>query len=160
MLRNFLKKHGARYDLIVIDCPPTESMATQAAYLASNYVLIPIKPEFLATIGLPLLATSLNTFHETYDYHKIDVAGIVFNDVIDSYENARAKDDVKELAKEHGWYVFKGEVSHSRSYPRGPREQTSIIRTKGAHWDKKGEFTKFALEFADRVGLRLPASIS
>jgi chromosome partitioning protein len=47
------------YDLIIIDCAPTESVLTDAAYFASRYILVPIKPEFMATIGLPLLARSL-----------------------------------------------------------------------------------------------------
>ena len=42
-------------DLIIIDCAPTESIFTQAAYHASRYVLVPVKPEYFATIGFPLL---------------------------------------------------------------------------------------------------------
>ena len=34
----------------------TESVLTDAAYFASRNVIVPIKPEFMATIGLPLLA--------------------------------------------------------------------------------------------------------
>lgn len=41
------------YDLILIDCAPTESILTDAAYHASRYALVPVKPEYLATIGLP-----------------------------------------------------------------------------------------------------------
>lgn len=50
------------YDLIIIDCAPTESILTDAAYHASRYALVPVKPEFLATIGLPLLANSVLEF--------------------------------------------------------------------------------------------------
>jgi cellulose biosynthesis protein BcsQ len=53
------------YDLILIDCAPTESILTEAAYHASGYVLVPVKPEFLATIGLPLLARSIQEFKYT-----------------------------------------------------------------------------------------------
>ena len=42
-------------DLVIIDCAPTESIFTQAAYHASRYVLVPVKPEYFATIGFPLL---------------------------------------------------------------------------------------------------------
>jgi len=158
-LVNFLSRRASHYDLILLDCPPTESMATQAAYLASQFVLVPIKPEFLATIGLPLLATSLATFHDTYPEHRVEVAGIVFNDVGDSYEHARAKDDVMGLAAEHGWYVFKNQVTHSNSYPKGARERQSIMSTDYARYTKRDEFRDFGAEFLGRVGVasKVPA---
>ena len=41
------------YDLVIIDCAPTDSMLTTAAYLTADHILIPVRPEFLSTIGLP-----------------------------------------------------------------------------------------------------------
>ncbi len=62
LLPQFLAKISENYDLILIDCAPTESILTTAAYRSSRYVAVPVKPEFLATIGLPLLARSLEEF--------------------------------------------------------------------------------------------------
>ena len=40
--------HGIQdTDLVIIDCAPTESILTQAAYHASRYVLVPVKPSTL-----------------------------------------------------------------------------------------------------------------
>lgn len=153
-LKNFLARHKDRYDLVLIDCPPTESMATHAAYLASDYVLVPIKPEFLATIGLPLLATSLATFHSLYEDHRVEVAGIVFNDVNGSYEHNRSIDDVNALAVENGWYIFQTQITHSDSYPKGTRVRAPITRTDYARQTKKDEFVAFLGEFLDRVGVQ------
>jgi chromosome partitioning protein len=50
-LAKALAKVAKNYDLILIDCAPTESILTEAAYHASRYALVPVKPEFLATIG-------------------------------------------------------------------------------------------------------------
>ena len=61
-LAKALARISARYDLILIDCAPTESILTDAAYFASRYVIVPVKPEFMATIGLPLLARSIQEF--------------------------------------------------------------------------------------------------
>ena len=56
-------------DLVLIDCAPTESIFTQVAYNASDYILVPVKPEFLATIGFPLLQDSLTSFRNRRPVH-------------------------------------------------------------------------------------------
>jgi chromosome partitioning protein len=62
LLANFISEIEQNYDLILTDCAPTESILTTAAYLASDSILIPVKPEFLSTIGLPLIQQSLSDF--------------------------------------------------------------------------------------------------
>lgn len=62
LLAGFLDHTAGDYDLVLIDCAPTESVLTTAAYLASQTILIPVKPEFLSTIGLPLIKQSLDEF--------------------------------------------------------------------------------------------------
>jgi chromosome partitioning protein len=39
-----------QYDLVIVDCAPTESIITDSAYFASRYIIVPIKPEFMATM--------------------------------------------------------------------------------------------------------------
>ncbi|MDM8548577.1 AAA family ATPase [Desulfobacterales bacterium HSG2] len=66
LLQRYLKKVESEYDIILIDCPPTESVFTISAYLASDYILVPVRPEYLSTIGLPLLVSSMRDFREKY----------------------------------------------------------------------------------------------
>jgi chromosome partitioning protein len=100
------------YDMILIDCAPTESLLTTAAYLSSEFILVPVKPEYLSTRGLPLLVSSLLDFQEKYEEHYLEISGIVFNAMTYySPEEERAKEEVKKLAKQEKWYVFSG-VSH------------------------------------------------
>jgi chromosome partitioning protein len=54
-LARYLTSNFQHKDLIIIDCSPTESILTTAAYHASGKVLVPVKPEYFATIGFPLL---------------------------------------------------------------------------------------------------------
>jgi chromosome partitioning protein len=156
LLARFITKIAKNYDLILIDCPPTESILTVAAYQASRYILIPVKPEFLAAIGLPLLARSVNDFKSSFENHTLDIAGIVFNDADpqrSKAEHNRGRKDVKDLAAEHGWYVFSNEVRHSDSYPAGARAGKPIFQTDYARWWVVNEFTAVGDEFLSRVGL-------
>jgi chromosome partitioning protein len=54
LLANFIEMVEADYDLIIIDCAPTESVLTDAAYLAADSILIPVKPEFCQQLVFPL----------------------------------------------------------------------------------------------------------
>jgi len=49
----------ARYDAILIDCPPSLSLLTVNALTAADEVLIPVVPDYLASRGLGLLLTSI-----------------------------------------------------------------------------------------------------
>jgi len=55
ILAKYVAENFQGKDLIIIDCAPTESILTQAAYHASGLLLVPVKPEYFATIGFPLL---------------------------------------------------------------------------------------------------------
>ena len=154
LLAKFLRPLKERYDLIVIDCAPTESLLTTAAYLTSDFILVPVKPEFLSTIGLPLLARSLQEFHDHYDDHSVELAGIVFNHA-SSYapEETTSKREVHAEAKRLKWQVFETEIRYSRSYPKGAREGTPIFNTSNAHYSQKTIFFRFVVELAARIGL-------
>jgi len=155
LLAKLIVKIEDKYDLILLDCAPTESVLTTAAYLTSDYVLVPVKPEFLSTIGLPLLVRSMQEFEEgPYASHKLSLAGIVFNHSSDYIpEEVKSKREVKSVAAKYGWYVFKAEVSFSRSYPKGAREGKPIFSTTYARSYQANRFHSFAVEFAERIDL-------
>ena len=154
LLEKFISEVENRYDLIIFDCPPTESVFTTAAYLASDYVLVPVKPEFLSTIGLPLLHQSMDDFREKYPSRNLQLAGIVFN-AAEEYipEERESKKEVRDFAEEYDWYVFDKEIPYSRSFAKGAREGTPLSRTSYVRWSRIQEFRAFADEFQDRIGL-------
>lgn len=153
LLQYFLDEVRSSYDLVLVDCAPTESLLTNAAYFASDAVLIPVKPEFLSTIGLPLVVQSLEEFRRLHK-KKVDVLGIVFNASSPKTEDARSRRFVRKVAKEEGWTVFKYAVSYSDSYPRGSRFGTPIFLTDYARYWKIAEFEAVAEEFFERVEAR------
>jgi chromosome partitioning protein len=156
LLPQFLAKVGSEYDLILIDCAPTESILTTAAYRASRYVAVPVKPEFLATIGLPLLARSLEEFKLMHQDQALDMAGIIFNDLRRSNtppEQQKSMADVHKLAASFGWPVFQNSAHHSDSYPAGSRQGKPIFRTDYARDYVVGEFKAIGSEFLKSVGV-------
>ena len=142
------------YDFVIIDCAPTESMLTMAAYLVADYLLIPVRPEFLSTIGLPLLEQSLNDFDALYSGSSPKVLGLVFN-AISGYspEEVTSRSAVQRVARTSGWPVFDEEVTYSKSFPKSAREGRPIFWTSYARTTTKRNFHRFAREFANRIGI-------
>jgi chromosome partitioning protein len=154
LLPKVLKKLENDYDLILIDCAPTESILTTSAYLSSQYILVPVKPEYLSTIGLPLLVNSMSDFKNQNEESNLELAGIVFNATTGySPEENLSKNAVKKLAKNNGWDFFKNEVTYSKSYPKGAREGQPIFRTSYARTNQAARFAAFADEFAKKIML-------
>ena len=52
ILKNKIDPIVDNYDVIILDCPPTMSIISEAAFFISDYVLIPIMPEYLCTIEI------------------------------------------------------------------------------------------------------------
>ncbi len=126
-----------------------------AAYQASDYILVPVKPEYLSTIGLPLLKRSMEEFEDgPYGGHKIELAGVVFNHTSGyAPEEMKSKSEVRSIAAKYKWYVFEHEVTYSRSYPKGAREGQPIFRTTYSRGAQAARFQAFAEEFAPRISL-------
>ena len=139
-------------DLILIDCAPTESIFTQVAYHASHYILVPVKPEFLATIGFPLLQDSLLNFKNSNPTDPIDVLGVVINDTFDyqaddAPEKRASIEEIEEEARKNGWYIFDARLEYSRGFPK-------IMRRNYNHLGGAPDiFNAFAREFFDKLGI-------
>jgi chromosome partitioning protein len=140
VLAKFLSKNFKTKDLILIDCSPTESVFTTAAYHASDYVLIPVKPEFFATIGFPLLAESLANFRRRNRAHSIKVAGVVINNAFydggndGGPEKERAMFSILEECERNQWHVFSKQMYHSRGYPKLMRGDYSYPGDAALFW--------------------------
>ena len=152
MLAKCIADHFQEKDLILIDCAPTESVFTTAAYHASRFVLVPVRPEFFATIGFPLLQQSLETFRKKNRGHKIDVAGVVINNAFydggndGGPEKQQALQEIREEANENGWQLFRNEIPHSRGFPKWMRGENRYL-------GNAKDFPHFAREFFRRLGL-------
>ena len=156
-LAKALARISDRYDLVLIDCAPTESILTDAAYFASRYVIVPVKPEFMATIGLPLLARSLQEFRIENDDHEIEIAGLVFNhssSYSEGPEGRQSITEVEDVAKNNNWHVFQHRIGYSASYPRAAREGTPLANTSDVRYWVSDAFEDLKSEIFLKLGIR------
>lgn len=81
--KNFLSIHSMlvhglseiddnQYDVVLIDCPPNFNIVTKTAIIASDYILVPARPDYLSTLGIDYLIRSTNSLVSDYnEYAKL-----------------------------------------------------------------------------------------
>lgn len=123
-LARFITDNFHETDVVLIDCAPTESVLTRVAYHASRYILVPVRPEYFATIGFPLLHRSLEDFRGSNFGHEIDVLGVVINNAFydggnqGGPERIRAMAEIRSEAAKHHWRIFTSQIPFSRGFPK------------------------------------------
>jgi chromosome partitioning protein len=80
----------ADYDWIFIDCPPNFNLVTQSAIIASDYIVIPAKADYLSTLGIEYLYGNVDELVRRHNEHSLkhaktrhsridpQMAGVVF----------------------------------------------------------------------------------
>lgn len=76
VLIDLLETVAARYDVIVIDCPPSLGLLTFNALTAATAVLIPCTPEYLAAEGLVRLLDTVRRVQRRLN-KELQIAGVV-----------------------------------------------------------------------------------
>ncbi|MCG3142251.1 MAG: hypothetical protein HDKAJFGB_03659 [Anaerolineae bacterium] len=60
------------YDFVLIDCPPNFNIVTKNALVASDFILVPTKPDYLSTLGIDQLRTHVKELVSTYNRYAQD----------------------------------------------------------------------------------------
>lgn len=55
------------YDLVLIDCPPNFNIVTKTAIIASDFILVPARPDYLSTLGIDYLIRSVRDLVKDYN---------------------------------------------------------------------------------------------
>lgn len=92
VLKRPLVELKSRYDYILIDCPPSLSLFTSNALVASDYYVTPVSPEYLSIQGLELIQSRLGRLKQRVGAKEMNVqfAGCIINRI-----DIRRKDHVK-----------------------------------------------------------------
>jgi chromosome partitioning protein len=56
-----------KYDIVLIDCPPNFNIVTKTAIVASDYLLVPAKPDYLSTLGIDQLQRHVEELKTDYN---------------------------------------------------------------------------------------------
>jgi chromosome partitioning protein len=82
LLNNILKTVRDEYDFILLDCAPGYNLMTRSALAASDFYLLPAKPEPLSVVGIQLLERRIGQLKDSHEQEakiNIKMLGIVFS---------------------------------------------------------------------------------
>ena len=152
-LEKVLSKLRDKYDYIFIDCAPTDSVLTTMALNASDYVMVPVRPDRFAILGFANFLQSLSNFRDKCsDPHNVTELGVVFTQVSgDSAVEDECMSEVRSEAIRENSYVFKWMLSSSKSYVRAIRDQTPAYRTKYARGRPLANIRGISQEMKERI---------
>ncbi len=152
-LEKLLSRIRGDYDYIFVDCAPTDSVLTTMALTASDYLLIPMRPDRFSILGFANLIETIKTFRSNCpDPHEVKVLGIVFTQVTGTSDVERqAMDELRSEAIKESTHRFSSSLKYSNSFIRSVRDQTPIFETLYAHANPKSAVGKIADELKARI---------
>ncbi len=81
LIRTILSPLRSEYDFIIMDCAPGYNLLTRSGIAASDFYLLPARPEPLSIVGIQLLQrriAQLKASHADTETAKLKLLGIVF----------------------------------------------------------------------------------
>lgn len=121
-LKRFIKDNNLReiYDLIIIDCPPTLTIYTDSALIASDYYLIPNRIDRYSIIGISSLQKAINNLTGEEDIN-LECLGLIYTILDDELTHKQqemrrsfeAKEDVQQI------YIFTAYTSNVKDIQVG-----------------------------------------
>ena len=147
MMKNALALIKDDFDYIIIDCPPSLSMLTVNAMVASDGIIIPMQCEFYALEGLSQLTVTINRIKANYNSN-LNITGILI-----TMYNSRlllSMQVIKELKKHYSDKLFSTFVSRGVKVSEAPGFGMPVYyhdkRSKGA-----AEYLAIAKELTERI---------
>ena len=165
-----LKELEDSYDIVIIDCPPNFNIITKNALVASDYYVVPAKPDYLSTLGFDELERNIVELVKEYNYnaeleneHKVSKInpislGMIANMVgIRNNEPITTNNNYIEYVITNGKKVFDTKVRENKTiYAKAPEDGIPVVLNKSSDPTSKAvnkELKDLTDEFIMKVGL-------
>jgi chromosome partitioning protein len=137
-----------RFDVVIVDCPPSLGILTLNAFVAADGVLVPLQCEYYALEGISMLNRIMSQLHDNGGNPRLELTGVVMT-MYDS--RTRLSQQVVSEVREHfGERVFETMIPRSTRLAEAPSFGKPII-----HYDKystgSAAYELLAQEFLTRL---------
>ncbi|CAI1522942.1 ParA family protein [Serratia fonticola] len=148
-IKNFITDNKIRdeYDYILIDSPPTISLFTDAALVASDYYLVPVKIDHYSVLGATSLISVISNLQHN---HNRDIAhlGFVYTNTDEdiTQKTNRIKSQFETTAPFDSLYFFESRLTYVRDLMVGMQGNIPSCYTKS-----RADIESICAEFIGRV---------
>ncbi len=147
VLKNKIQELEEKFDVILIDTPPSVGLLTVNALATADYVIIPTEPTFLSLKGIHTLANEVIKKIKEFINPKLKIGGIL----ITKYDNRRILDKsvVDGIQNKFGQQLFDTRIRFNTTMGEAPSTGKTIFeynpKSNGA-----ADYAKFGEEFIKR----------
>jgi chromosome partitioning protein len=145
-LKRALRELGRRYDLVLVDCPPSLGLLTVNALVAADHALISSEAEYFSLQGveqaLEVVELAKDSLHPDLDW-----LGVVLN--IADMRLIHSREALKQLRERFGDRVFRTVVRRSVRYAESAERGVSILDYAP---DLGADYLALADEVLERLG--------
>lgn len=134
-------------DFLIIDLPPSLGVPTQAALLAADEVIIPIRLDVFSTSGMAELRRQVDSMRTVNP--RLRVAGVLGTQFQRTEEEKAIH---KLLTEESGLPVYKTTIRMSPPVPRSIAARESIL-TFSPHCGASKDYRRFVIEYLEGSGI-------
>jgi chromosome partitioning protein len=139
-----------RFDVVLIDCPPSLGILTMNAFAAADGLLVPLQCEYYALEGISMINRLLGQLRDGGVNPRLELTGVVMT-MFDS-RTKLANQVVDEVRQHFGERVFETMIPRSTRLAEAPSFGKPII-----HYDKysagSAAYELLAQEFVKRLNL-------
>lgn len=146
-----------RFDLILVDCPPSLGILTLNAFVAADGLLVPLQCEYYAMEGISMVSRIMAQLRENGVNPRLELTGVLMT----MYDGRTklAQQVVSEVREHFGERVFETVIPRTTKLAEAPSFGKPIL-----HYDPYSPATAayelLAQEVCRRVGLLEPAAAS
>jgi chromosome partitioning protein len=137
-----------RFEVILVDCPPSLGVLTLNAFAAADGVLVPLQCEYYALEGISMLKRVMAQLHDNGINSKLELTGVVMT-MFDG-RTKLSQQVVGEVREHFGDKVFETVIPRSTRLAEAPSFGQPII-----HYDKYSSgaaaYELLAQEFLERL---------
>jgi chromosome partitioning protein len=118
-----------RFDVVLVDCPPSLGILTLNAFAASDGLLVPLQCEYYSLEGISMMNRVLNQLRDAGINPRLDIFGVVMT-MFDG-RTKLSNEVVNEVRNQLGTRVFETVIPRSTRLAEAPSFGKPII-----HYDK------------------------
>ena len=145
-LRRALREPGKRYDLILVDCPPSLGLLTVNALVAADYALISSEAEYFSLQGVEQALEVVELSKESLN-PDLEWLGVVLN--IADLRTVHGREALVQLKERFGDRVFDSAIRRSVAYAESAERGISILDHRP---DLGADYLGLVDEVLDRLG--------